>query len=339
MSQEQGPLVFTPSAGAGRRLERTTCIAARHRRPRGRHTHVGISKPTLSVIHARNHFHSEDNRRPEHRSPAAGIGETPGFDLIRAQRLSFIYYYFMTYLAHAISSRMYSMVYRWCRSCLHGEGGNDIPSLLRQNLDAKNVFVIQIGSNDGCTHDPIFRLMQENPSYRGLFVEPVPYLFEKLQRNYGWREGLLFENAAINDGSTQPFYWVDPDARQEIPELPDWFDQLGSFNERHIRGVPGIADILLRYRRVTDVKGMSMQELLDRHGITRFDVLHIDTEGYDWQVLRQVDFARYTPRVVLYEHKCLSAEEKACAAAYVAPFYTTRDMGGDMFCVRKPSDA
>lgn len=231
--------------------------------------------------------------------------------------------------------RWYRAIHRWYHVNVTGALRDNVTVLLNRHLPARNVFIIQIGSNDGRSDDPIFMLMHENPSWRGLFVEPVPYLFERLRRNYADREGLIFENVAINDGSTQPFYWIDPDARKEIPELPEWFDQLGSFNESHVRTVPGIADALLRYRRVTDVTGWTFQQLLDRHRITHFDVLHIDTEGYDWQVLGQVDFARYQPRVVIYEHKCLTPDEKASAQEHVAPFYTLQDLGGDMFCVRK----
>lgn len=231
--------------------------------------------------------------------------------------------------------RWYKAIHRWYHVHVTGTLKNDVSVLLKRHLPAKNVFVIQIGSNDGRNGDPIFMLMHEHPSWRGLFVEPVPYLFERLCRNYADRDGLIFENVAINDGSTQPFYWIDPTARQEIPDLPDWFDQLGSFNEGHVRTVPGIADTLLRYRRVTNVTGCTFQQLVDRHHITHVDVLHIDTEGYDWQVLRQVDLTKYRPRIVIYEHKCLSPEEKALAEQHVAAFYTLKDLGGDMLCVRK----
>ena len=234
---------------------------------------------------------------------------------------------------------VYQAIRRWYGFHVTGTLKGDATELIRRQLASRKVFSIQIGSNDGSSGDPIHALVRADPRWRGLFVEPVPYLFERLRRSYAGHDGLMFANVAINDGSTQPFYWIDPQARKENPELPDWCDQLGSFREEHIRGVPEIADILLRYRRVTDITGWTFQELLDRHGITHFDLLHIDTEGYDWQVLRQVDLVTYQPQVVLYEHKCLTSEEKALAARHVTPFYNLRDLGSDMFCVRRPAES
>ncbi|MFC2167195.1 hypothetical protein ACFLQZ_04445, partial [Acidobacteriota bacterium] len=54
------------------------------------------------------------------------------------------------------------------------------------NKIAKNsdLHIVQIGSNDGMTNDPIFQLVKKNNKWKVLFVEPVPYLFEQLVNNY-----------------------------------------------------------------------------------------------------------------------------------------------------------
>ncbi len=233
-------------------------------------------------------------------------------------------------LAHA-ARKVSAFVRSWYRRRF----APNATDLIRRHVGTGQVFSVQIGSNDGRSGDPIHRLVQENPRWRGLFVEPVPHLFDRLRANYASRPGLIFENVAVNDGSTQTFYWIDPKAREDHPEFPDWVEQLGSFNENHIHAVPEIAEALLPYRRSTEVKGCTLQDLLDRCGVTDFDVLHIDTEGYDWEVLRQVDFSRYRPRVVLYEHKCLSGSDNLRARRHMQEFYSLQDLGGDTFCVRK----
>jgi FkbM family methyltransferase len=229
--------------------------------------------------------------------------------------------------------------YAFVRSWWRRRFAPDVTDLIRRHLGSGDVFSVQIGSNDGSSGDPIQMLVHENARWRGLFVEPVPYLFDRLRANYARRPGLIFENVAINDGSTQTFFWIDPKAREDHPEFPDWIEQLGSFNESHVHTVPEIAEDLLPYRRSTQVKGCTFQDVLDRCGVTRFDLLHIDTEGYDWEVLRQVDFSRYRPRVVLYEHKCLSEGDKNRAEQHMVAFYSLQDLGGDMFCLRKIGQA
>ena len=171
--------------------------------------------------------------------------------------------------------------------------------------------------------------------WKGLFIEPVPYLFERLQSNYSFRSGFYFENSAVNDGSRQVFYWVDPSVKEEYPDLPSWFDQVNSFKETHIYGVPEVREILLKYRRQTKIEGITFEKVLEKYGIANFDLLHIDVEGYDWNVLSQVNLSKYKPKVILFEHKCLSEEQKSSAINFLSPYYSLKDIGADMFCIRK----
>src|SRR5438093_1498023 len=47
-----------------------------------------------------------------------------------------------------------------------------------------NAFFIEIGSNDG-EHDDHLRPFILSRPWSGIMVEPVPYVFERLRRNYG----------------------------------------------------------------------------------------------------------------------------------------------------------
>ena len=58
--------------------------------------------------------------------------------------------------------------------------------------------------------------------------------------------------------------------------------------------------------------------LLSRHQVERFDVLCIDTEGYDYEILRLVDLRRYRPEVVLFESNNLSEQDFAAAHRLMA---------------------
>ena len=50
-----------------------------------------------------------------------------------------------------------------------------------------------------------------------------------------------------------------------------------------------------------EVRCLSVATLLARHSIVRLDLLVIDTEGWDWRILRQFDLARLQPKLLLYE--------------------------------------
>ena len=52
--------------------------------------------------------------------------------------------------------------------------------------------------------------------------------------------------------------------------------------------------------------GITLPALLSKHALERVDVLVTDTEGYDYEILRQVDWEAAAPDLVVYEHRHLS---------------------------------
>ena len=173
-----------------------------------------------------------------------------------------------------------------------------------------SVTFVQIGSNDGTTDDPL-RALTEAYGWSGVLVEPVPYVFARLKQERGSDPRLRFENAAIgdHDGEADFFHLRQ---RRIGEDRPDWHDQLGSFSletilsPEHEEHIPGIRDLLLR----TTVRTLTFESLCRKHDIERFDLLHIDAEGYDWEILRRIELERYRPSVVLYEHKHLTPEDQ-----------------------------
>jgi methyltransferase FkbM-like protein len=58
-----------------------------------------------------------------------------------------------------------------------------------------------------------------------------------------------------------------------------------------------------------EVECLPLQEVFDRNRVESIDLIHIDTEGFDYKVLSQIDLRRYKPSVILFEHHLLSDEE------------------------------
>jgi FkbM family methyltransferase len=50
----------------------------------------------------------------------------------------------------------------------------------------------------------------------------------------------------------------------------------------------------------------TVDRLLAKHGVAHFDVLCVDTEGFDFEILKLINFDRYRPEVILFESKNLS---------------------------------
>ena len=209
------------------------------------------------------------------------------------------------------------------------------PKLLRafNSIYPEGVFV-EIGANDGEKHDHLHDLINSG-RWRGVMVEPVPYVFERLRANYQGLSRVSLENSAIAEQVGElPFYHLAPASEEERALLPGWYDALGSFSRanvmRHVTDIPDIEDRLV----ATTVPCLTYQELCARHGLAHVDLLLVDTEGHDHEILKHVDLSRRPPRLVIYEHFHLDAEDRlACRRMLEGSGYLTIEEGFDTWCL------
>jgi len=197
-----------------------------------------------------------------------------------------------------------------------------------------SVFFVQVGSNDGLQGDPIHDLIVSRNSWSGIFIEPIDFLFQRLRNNYGDAERFIFENVAIaTEKGSKKFYYVSEKAKNEL-DLPYWHDQLGSFDRAHVTNMLG--EQMTPYIVETDVECLPLQDVLDRNRVDAIDLLHIDTEGFDYKVLSQLDFKRYKPSVILFEHHLLPNDEFVKARKLLrGNGYRLLQYGNDILALRR----
>src|SRR2546426_11057106 len=175
---------------------------------------------------------------------------------------------------------------RWARC------ESEFDRLLHQLSTATNeFFVIQIGACDGLIADPIHAWIKRY-NWRGILVEPQKIEFENLKATYrDEHDRLVFENVAIADANGMcTLYRVKDNA-------------LAAAWERGIASLlpPSDSDRFI----AEAVPCITFKTLLNRHHVSRIDLLQIDAEGYDFAILKQVDFRRIQPTVIRYEHRHL----------------------------------
>ncbi|MGI9603271.1 MAG: FkbM family methyltransferase [Acidimicrobiales bacterium] len=190
-------------------------------------------------------------------------------------------------------------------------------------------FFLNIGACDGVMGDPVYPLVRRH-HWRGIAVEPVPYNFERLQRNYADEPQVILENAAI---STEPqtFWYVDEGSKS----LPHIVSQVGSLNREHVlrnlgrlkimaagRPLPrqphhleefppvdldeydedlSIDPDIEEYLTGIDIPCLTFNELLSKHQVASVDYLNIDAEGADYEIFKMIDFDVVRPRVICME--------------------------------------
>ena len=72
-----------------------------------------------------------------------------------------------------------------------------------------------------------------------------------------------------------------------------------SFDRQHLRK-HGIAD---RDIIVNEVPCYSVESALRVAGLEHVDLIQIDAEGYDWPIIRSIDFSKLRPRILRFEYR------------------------------------
>jgi FkbM family methyltransferase len=233
-------------------------------------------------------------------------------------------------LRHSTLGTLARDLYRWRTP---DPARNPISLVLEAlSQSVKQVFFVQVGSNDGDHDDPL-RPYILSDHWRGLMVEPVPYVFQRLQANYRSRPGLILINAAIGprDGVADFF-----SVAESSEDLPDWYDQIGSWSMEHILkhegSIPGLRDRIVSL----SVPSLTFESLCDTHQVGHIDLVHIDAEGYDFEIIKSIDLARHKPLLVMYEHKHLTRDENGLCRQHLRQHgYDILDVGWDTLAVRQ----
>jgi len=163
-------------------------------------------------------------------------------------------------------------------------------SQLKQDVDViqfykqkKNGYFIEIGANDGINLSNTY-LLEKNYNWKGICVEPIPDIFNKLKNN---RPNSICVNKAIYSYS----------------------DMILKFNIASCDLLSGIVEHInchkssLNNGKIIDVQTISMNDLLDNNNAPNFiDYLSIDTEGSEFEILKTIDYDKYTFGIIHVEH-------------------------------------
>lgn len=169
------------------------------------------------------------------------------------------------------------------------------------------VTFLQIGAHDGLNNDPI-RPFVDNGSWRGIFVEPQPEIFKRLQKNYEdiSPSRVAFENCAIarEDGEVTLYAFALNQG------LPDHATMLCSLYRTALtsngHGYKG--DVI-----EIKVPALTLASLFKKYDITNLDVMQIDTEGFDFEIIKMLSETTIRPALIHFEHSFFGYDEQAVA--------------------------
>jgi FkbM family methyltransferase len=174
-----------------------------------------------------------------------------------------------------------------------------------QDLVEKKIInsLIQIGANDGVTHDHLHDVIKKF-RLQSLLLEPINEPFLNLTSSYLNFENVRLENSALSINNEILFlYRVNPEYSEKYGTLPTG---ITSFYKQHLVK-HGIKKKHIIQEKVNQI---SIDELLKKYNISSFDLLAIDTEGYDCNIVNDFFFKIKNIRpIILFEWSHIKENE------------------------------
>ena len=208
-----------------------------------------------------------------------------------------------------------------------------------------NFTVVQIGANDGITHDPIHKFIKRD-DWKGVLLEPQPDVFhEFLTKIYAKNKGIHPLCAAIGEkDGTQPIYKVGFSSMR-------WATGLASFSKEKIEQAFEDGIVASNCRRFgieipaeqsqwisqENVQVIAPATLIQTYNLQHIDLLQIDAEGYDLEVIRIFDIPKTRPQAIIFENVGLNAADyAACLQLLEEQNYQLKKFGPNTLALQKP---
>lgn len=197
-------------------------------------------------------------------------------------------------------------------------------------LRGSDVFMLQVGAMDGKTFDPIHEYVNRF-GWGGLLVEPIEEFYKQLCATYAANPNMRFANVAIADHTGKTTMHRVAAQHIDNNEVPKWARGVSSiYNNRNALDFEAIRPYVVQQK----VACTTLPDLLSQYEVATIDLLQIDTEGYDYRVLKQLDFEKYHPLVIHMEIVNLPPEEQAaCKQLLDKQGYLHAKMGYDLLAI------
>lgn len=149
-------------------------------------------------------------------------------------------------------------------------------------VTTKTPIIVQIGANDGVVGEEygLFEWLCQLDDFKLFLVEPIKKHFDNLFEIYKmFGDKVVYCNHAITE-TEGVFKMTDNEGMSKI-------DNSGTL----------------------DVYGITMDKFLSDNNITNIDLLLMDCEGYEFKILKTIDFNTISPKCIRYEYYWIPDKE------------------------------
>lgn len=181
---------------------------------------------------------------------------------------------------------------------------------------------LQIGAFDGKHYDELHDFIKDNMKFKGLLIEPIKKAFEELLKTYSHRSDWLFENLAITEKKEIRQVWTIPYELKDSLDLPDWavgcstlLKNSNSLFGKHCNKTE--FEALKKHTVLEFVQCDHLYNVMLKHNFFTNDIVQIDTEGYDWLIIKQLNLEEHCPKIINFEFFNLTTEHYNEAITYL----------------------
>lgn len=157
------------------------------------------------------------------------------------------------------------------------------------NLKKVKMKIVQIGT---CVaNDDLTKLIENIDPEILVMVEPMSIHNDKIKKCYLDKNNLHIENSAIttNNEDEMIFYYHNCDGPMYEVASTDINHII-----KHGYEVEGIVEL--------KVKCITINDLFDKYGLQKIDILFIDAEGSDDKIIKSIDFIRFDISKIYFEN-------------------------------------
>lgn len=240
-----------------------------------------------------------------------------------------------------------SSIFRIYYSALYKPRPNTIAALLDDYSKSIPQFtVLQVGANDGITHDPIHKFIKRD-HWQGVLLEPQKDVFDKyLSKIYALDVGIHTVHAALgHEDGTQAIFKIGFSQARWATGLTSFRREVleEAFKSGHVarqaakEGVPIPSET--EQQIVADmVPVISVSTIRSNYQLAKIDLLQIDTEGFDFEIIKMFDLGQDPPKAIVYENIHLSIQDAITCKQYLSKSnYLVRDYAGNTVAMQSPS--
>ena len=168
----------------------------------------------------------------------------------------------------------------------------------------EKITILQVGACDGINNDPIHDHVIKGAT-RAILIEPNPFAFARLEKTYAGLPNVTLMHTAIGERDGEANLYRLKKTGKLDSEV-DWSLQFASFSRAHLERLGIKPD---QIERIT-VPCRSLSSLVAELGLTKIDLLQIDTEGFDAAVVRMALKLPMRPDCINFEHAHLRMDDR-----------------------------